>query len=96
MAFLWRKDKEAGKGVAADDELKNEAKMEEVEPKTGISFQLKLDDGKQLGSAGLRTKYALGMNLKIYAYGNFFFFLVTFFICTLCFSLPCLLHMHQK
>ncbi|KAE8021462.1 hypothetical protein FH972_007348 [Carpinus fangiana] len=69
MAFLRQKDNQAGKGVADDDELKNEAKMEEVEPKTGISFQLKLDDGKQLGSAGLRTKYALGMNLKIYAYG---------------------------
>ena len=73
MAWLRQKDKQAGKRVADDDELKNEAKMEEVEPKTGISFQLKLDDGKQLGSAGLRTKYALGMNLKIYAYGNFLF-----------------------
>ncbi|XP_062151470.1 chalcone isomerase-like protein 1 [Alnus glutinosa] len=41
----------------------------EVEPKSGISFQVKLDDGKQLGCAGLRRKHALGMNLKIYGFG---------------------------
>ncbi|XP_059450014.1 chalcone isomerase-like protein 1 [Corylus avellana] len=73
MDCLKQKVKQ-GKRVA-DDELKDEAKMEEVavevEPKTGISFHLKLDDGKQLGCVGLRTKHALGMNLKIYAYGMY-------------------------
>jgi hypothetical protein len=60
----------------------------EVEPKSGISYQVKLDDGKQLGCAGLRRKHALGMNLKIYGFGIYFFYQnLTYFTCGLCFSL---------
>jgi len=54
-------------------ELRDEAEKEEVavevEPKSGVSFQVKLDDGKQLGCVGLRRKQALGMSLKIYGFG---------------------------
>ncbi|KAF9590227.1 hypothetical protein IFM89_032005 [Coptis chinensis] len=35
----------------------------EVEPKTGVSFPVKLADGKQLNSVGLRKKSLLGVGL---------------------------------
>ncbi|KAK4347742.1 hypothetical protein RND71_034081 [Anisodus tanguticus] len=41
----------------------------EVEPKTGISFAVKLEDGKQLKAVGLRKKSMLGMGIKIYGFG---------------------------
>lgn len=72
-------------------ELRDEAEKEEVavevEPKSGVSFQVKLDDGKQLGCVGLRRKQALGMSLKIYGFGIFFFF--NFFLLK-----PQLFHLH--
>ncbi|PSS30352.1 Fatty-acid-binding protein [Actinidia chinensis var. chinensis] len=52
---------------------KDEAKKEEVpvetEPKTGVSFPVKLDDGKQLNAVGLRKKSMLGLGIKIYGFG---------------------------
>ncbi|PQQ13203.1 fatty-acid-binding protein 1-like [Prunus yedoensis var. nudiflora] len=42
----------------------------EIEPKTGVSFPFKLDDGKQLGCVGLRKKSMLGMGIKIYGFDN--------------------------
>lgn len=42
----------------------------EVEPKTGVSFPVKLEDGKQLKAVGLRKKSMLGMGIKIYGFGN--------------------------
>nr|XP_027102035.1 fatty-acid-binding protein 1-like [Coffea arabica] len=41
----------------------------EVEPKTGVSFPVKLNDGKQLEAVGLRKKSMLGLGIKIYAFG---------------------------
>lgn len=41
----------------------------EVEPKTGVSFPVKLNDGKQLKAVGLRKKSMLGLGIKIYAFG---------------------------
>ncbi|XVE67859.1 hypothetical protein DITRI_Ditri09bG0021600 [Diplodiscus trichospermus] len=43
----------------------------EIEPKTGVSFPVKLDDGKQLNSVGLRKKSMLGMGIKIYGFGMY-------------------------
>ncbi|CAN0924612.1 Chalcone isomerase-like protein 1, partial [Linum grandiflorum] len=43
----------------------------EIEPKTGISFPVKLADGKQLMSVGLRKKSLLGMGIKIYSFGMY-------------------------
>lgn len=41
----------------------------EVEPKTGVSFPVKLDDGKMLNCIGLRKKSMLGLGIKIYGFG---------------------------
>ena len=41
----------------------------EIEPKTGVSFPVKVEDGKQLNSVGLRKKTMLGLGIKIYAFG---------------------------
>ncbi|OMO69282.1 Chalcone isomerase [Corchorus olitorius] len=41
----------------------------EVEPKTGVSFPVKLDDGKQLSCVGMRKKSMLGLGIKIYGFG---------------------------
>ncbi|KAJ4827566.1 hypothetical protein Tsubulata_004787 [Turnera subulata] len=64
----------AGKEVK-DQVPKEEAKKEEVavevEPKTGVSFPVKLDDGKQLMSVGLRKKSMLGLGIKIYGFGMY-------------------------
>ncbi|XP_022886735.1 fatty-acid-binding protein 1-like [Olea europaea var. sylvestris] len=52
-----------------EENKKDEAKADEVEAKTGISFPGKLDDGKLLKAVGLRKKSMLGMGIKIYAFG---------------------------
>ncbi|MBA0675554.1 hypothetical protein Goari_017092 [Gossypium aridum] len=39
-----------------------------VEPKTGVSFPVKLDDGKQLNCVGLRKKSMFGLGIKVYSY----------------------------
>ncbi|KAL4367803.1 hypothetical protein GQ457_05G010800 [Hibiscus cannabinus] len=43
----------------------------EVEPKTGVSFPVKLDDGKQLNCVGVRKKSMLGLGIKIYGFGMY-------------------------
>ncbi|KAL7140714.1 hypothetical protein ABFS83_08G006500 [Erythranthe nasuta] len=49
--------------------VKDEDIPVEVEPKTGISFPVKLGDGKQLTAVGLRKKSMLGIGIKIYGFG---------------------------
>lgn len=44
----------------------------EIEPKTGVSFPVKLDDGKQLSCVGLRKKSMLGIGIKIHGFGIIF------------------------
>lgn len=41
-----------------------------MEPKTGVSFPVKLDDGQQLNCVGLRKKSMLGVGIKIYGFGK--------------------------
>ncbi|CAL5370504.1 unnamed protein product [Camellia sinensis] len=50
------------------DETKKEEVPVETEPKTGVTFSVKLDDGKQLNTVGLRKKSMLGMGIKIYGF----------------------------
>ncbi|XXG49424.1 hypothetical protein AAC387_Pa02g3614 [Persea americana] len=50
---------------------KEEEVATEIEPKTGVSFPTKLDDGKLLYSVGLRKKSVLGLGIKIYGFGMF-------------------------
>lgn len=52
----------------AKEESEEEIKTE-IEPKTGVSFPTRLDDGKQLNSVGLRKKHVLGIGIKIYGFG---------------------------
>lgn len=56
-------------GVKPDEEV-----AMEIEPKTGLSFPVKLDDGKQLTCVGLRKRSMLGIGIKIYGFGKFFFY----------------------
>lgn len=42
----------------------------EIDPNTGISFPVKLEDGRQLNCVGVRKKYLLGFGIKIYSFGN--------------------------
>ncbi|KAJ8546371.1 hypothetical protein K7X08_018954 [Anisodus acutangulus] len=50
--------------------IKQEEILLETEPKTGVSFPVKLlQHGKLLNAVGLRKKSMLGMGLKIYAFG---------------------------
>lgn len=66
--------KPAGKETECDAPKEEEKKEEvgiEVEPKTGVSFPVKLDDGMKLLSVGLRKKSMLGMGIKIYSFGKF-------------------------
>ncbi|XP_028118698.1 fatty-acid-binding protein 1-like [Camellia sinensis] len=51
------------------DETKKEEVPVETEPKTGVTFSVKLDDGKQLNTVGSRKKSMLGMGIKIYGFG---------------------------
>ncbi|KAF8378223.1 hypothetical protein HHK36_029562 [Tetracentron sinense] len=55
--------------IALKEETEKEEVAVEIEPKTGVSFPVKLDDGKQLNSAGVRKKSILGVGLKIYSFG---------------------------
>lgn len=61
-------------------EVKTEEVGVEVETKTGVSFPVKLDDGKLLNCVGLRKKSMLGMGIKIYAFGILIFLLIKFLI----------------
>ena len=42
----------------------------EVEPKTGVSFPVKSEDGKTLTCVGMRKKSMLGLGIKIYGFGT--------------------------
>ncbi|KAF7129412.1 hypothetical protein RHSIM_Rhsim10G0015500 [Rhododendron simsii] len=60
----------SGKQPIDGDVPKEEEKGEfETEPKTGVSFPVKLDDGKQLNAVGIRKKSMLGIGIKIYGFG---------------------------
>ncbi|XVF16336.1 hypothetical protein REPUB_Repub10bG0022700 [Reevesia pubescens] len=61
----------AGGDQVPKEEAKKEEVAVEVEPKTGVSFPVKLDDGKQLNCVGLRKKSMLGMGIKIYGFGMY-------------------------
>ncbi|OWM71505.1 fatty-acid-binding protein 1-like [Punica granatum] len=43
----------------------------EIDPNTGTSFPVKLEDGKQLNCVGLRKKSMLGFDIKIYSFGMY-------------------------
>ncbi|CAI0454983.1 unnamed protein product [Linum tenue] len=58
--------------VAAAAAAEEEEVAVEVEPKTGISFPVKLADGKELMTVGLRKKSMLGMGIKIYGFGMYY------------------------
>ena len=62
-------EKEVKKAKESEKEEEN-VKME-VEPKTRVSFPVKLADGKELASLGLRRKTIIGFNVKIYAFGKY-------------------------
>ncbi|XP_075106656.1 chalcone isomerase-like protein 1 isoform X2 [Nicotiana tabacum] len=49
--------------------IKEEEIPVETEPKTGVTFPVKLQDGKLLKAVGLRKKSMLGIGLKIYGFG---------------------------
>lgn len=61
--------KEAANGGVPKDEGKKEEVAVEIEPKTGVSFPVKVEDGKQLNAVGLRKKAILGLGIKIYGFG---------------------------
>ncbi|KAK9271716.1 hypothetical protein L1049_002079 [Liquidambar formosana] len=61
--------KEPDTAVVLKEEEKKEEVAVEIEPKTGVSFPVKLDDGKHLNSVGLRKKSMCGMGIKIYSFG---------------------------
>ncbi|XWS30410.1 hypothetical protein CRYUN_Cryun24cG0115100 [Craigia yunnanensis] len=58
-------------GEVTKEEAKKQEVAVEVEPKTGVSFPVKLDDWKQLNRVGLRKKSMLGMGIKIYGFGMY-------------------------
>lgn len=63
-------DKEQNNDVPKD-EVKEEEVAVEVETKSGVSFPVKLNDGKRLNSVGLRKKSMLGLGIKIYGFGMY-------------------------
>ncbi|KAH1128730.1 hypothetical protein J1N35_000108 [Gossypium stocksii] len=54
----------AAQEVTNDEKETNGTEEVAVEPKTGVSFPVKLDDGKQLNCVGLRKKSMLGLDIK--------------------------------
>ncbi|KAJ0971959.1 hypothetical protein J5N97_019918 [Dioscorea zingiberensis] len=61
-----QEDQEAAKDVKEEEEVKTE-----VEAKTGVSFPMKLADGKQLNAVGIRKKKILALGINIYAFGMY-------------------------
>ncbi|XAR52571.1 hypothetical protein NMG60_11020714 [Bertholletia excelsa] len=68
-AEMIREDEKMPEKQPNSDSTKKEEVQVEVEPKTGISFPTKLDDGKQLNAVGLRKKSLFGIGMKIYGFG---------------------------
>ncbi|XP_015383188.2 chalcone isomerase-like protein 1 isoform X2 [Citrus sinensis] len=64
-----QEDKEKTGNEVRKEEAKEDIAVE-VEPKTGVSFPVKLNDGKQLNCVGLRKKSMLGLGIKIYGFDN--------------------------
>ncbi|KAA8530188.1 hypothetical protein F0562_004897 [Nyssa sinensis] len=62
-------EEKAMAGKEPNHDAKKDEVPVEIEPKTGVSFPVKLDDGKQLDAVGLRKKSMLGMGIKIYGFG---------------------------
>ncbi|WOK97429.1 hypothetical protein Cni_G06137 [Canna indica] len=59
-----------GKAIDEKEEEQEEDKVEMAkEPRTGVSFPVKLPDGKQLNASGLRRKKILLLGIDIYAFG---------------------------
>nr|KAJ0211556.1 hypothetical protein LSAT_V11C400227460 [Lactuca sativa] len=56
------------RGQGQDEGLIKEIPVE-IEPITGVSFPIKLTDGKELKAIGLRKKHVFGLSLKIYSFG---------------------------
>ncbi|KAK9119835.1 hypothetical protein Scep_017928 [Stephania cephalantha] len=72
--------KAAAMAISAETEAKtikkgNDAEEEvirvETEAKTGVSFPIKLSDGKMLSSTGARKKTIMGLGIKIYGFGMY-------------------------
>ena len=63
--------KEEGEVRAKESEKEEENVKIEVEPKTGVCFPVKLADGKELNSLGLRRKKVIALNINIYAFGKY-------------------------
>lgn len=57
---------------AVEEEPKKDEVPLQLEPKSGVSFPVKLDDGMQLNAAGLRKKSMFGMGIKVYGFGTIF------------------------
>ncbi|KAK6928399.1 Chalcone isomerase [Dillenia turbinata] len=63
------KDKNVEEEKLEEEEISKEEVALEIEPKTGVAFPVKLDDGKLLKAVGVRKKTILGMGIKIYGFG---------------------------
>lgn len=63
------KSAEEPKSETVEEEKRKEKVEFETEPKTGVSFPVTLDDGKQLNAVGIRKKSMLGIGIKIYGFG---------------------------
>lgn len=55
---------------APHDEAKEEEVAVELEPKSRVSFPVKLNDAKQLNAVGLMTKTFFRMDIKFYGFGT--------------------------
>ena len=89
--------------AGAEEEAKQENVQEQVvkkevplqlEPKSGVSFAVELDDGKQLFAAGLRKKSMFGVGIKVYGFGTILWTFVLIFslsltVCTCIVTLRC-------
>lgn len=55
--------------IQEKEEAQDEEVPMEIEPKSGVSFPVRLSDGKQLSCVGMRKKSMLGMGIKVYGFG---------------------------
>nr|GEV20277.1 exocyst complex component EXO84B [Tanacetum cinerariifolium] len=51
------------------EKLQNEKMLVEVKRRTGVSFSVKLSDGKELIAVGFRRKNFLGLSFRVYSFG---------------------------
>ncbi|KAI3950170.1 hypothetical protein MKW92_044484 [Papaver armeniacum] len=64
--------KSSGDVVVKEEMMKKEENVPvQTEPKTGVSFPVRLGDGKQLNAVGMRKKTILGLGIKIYGFGMY-------------------------